>query len=525
MKMNSLFRLYIYKQKGKLRNIARKRSSLLTTIFLVLLYGLMISVSIMNQADNQASIQELYNLKMNLNLLIMLDLGLLVLALMALLLRKNGSLFLEEDAYYLFSGPFSEKQIMRYLIFNSVLQAFFFSLIGEFIFYQYSFNVVVSGSLGLMVLLVNFMVSLFFIILTDVFYLYGVSDRRHRMLSKVFAGILVGMAVAVFAYFLVSDNFNISTAFSDFVLSRAFYLVPVIGYAKMVLSSCVNGELTLMITGFALLLASIALVYTILVRFNGEYKEQVLIDSKVVNDMLKENKKAGFNREVREVKNGNTDVNYHQKAFAVFSKNWLLMKKTKSYFNRKSLIIMILYIVIARFSGLGFLFYLYLNAVILFIVVSTGDLLAELKNYQLYLIPDTAFNKLKAIIILPLLQAAVYNVVSLTLAAIILGTTPLYYLGGMLFSFGAIFIFIAGSVLSVKLLGESTNLMFESLIRMLIMFVGMIPSVAAAVFIIMFMMDKLVLAVILAAAVTFIINVAVAFAVLYFSRSMLFSAE
>jgi hypothetical protein len=476
-------------------------------------------MSVLQQNDTAANMQDLYNLNMDLSKLILLELGFLSVILISMILRKNTSLFLEEDAYYLFSGPFSEKQIMTYLTFSNTIQAFFIAMIGTFIFYSYSFDVFVPGALGFLVFFVNFLVCLFFIILADTLYLYKISDNKHQKLGKIIIGVIVGLAILVFGYFIIINKFDINTAFSEFVISKVFYLVPVVGFAKMILSSYVLNEFGLMAIGLVLLLASITIVYLILLGFKGDYKEQVLIDSKVLTSMLKANKKAGFNKSVREVKNGDVNVNYHKKAYAIFSKNWLMTKKTKSYIEPRILIIMVMYLAITFFTDLGFNFYLGMNVMMLFVVVSTSEILTELKNYQLYLIPDTSFNKIKAVIILPTLQALVYNFVSLTVAAVLLQAPILSYVSGILLSTGIIFVFVAGSVLSVSLLKESTNLMLESLIRMIIMFVGLVPSGFVAFFVLV-SISNISFAIVLVSLVTLLINFLIAFIILYLSRTM-----
>ena len=518
--MKSLVRLYLYKQLGFLRNLTRKKSTLVTTILLVSFYGFIIITSLTNQGESAEAAQNLYNLNMDLSKLIMLELGFLSIILISMILRKNTSLFLEEDAYYLFSGPFSEKQIMTYLTFSNTIQAFFVSLIGLFIFYSYSFDVYVSSTLGFLVFIVNFMVSLFFIILADTLYLYRISDSKHQKLSKIIIGILAGLTILVFGYFVVIDNFEITTAFSDFVVSKVFYFVPVIGFAKMILSSYILEETGFLILGLVLLISSIIIIYMVLIGFRGDYKEQILIDSKVVTNMIKENKKAGYNKSTREVKNGDVKVTNYKKAYSIFSKNWLLMKKTKSYVEPRILIIMVMYLAITFFTNLGYNFYMGMNVMVLFVVVNTSEILSELKNYQLYLIPDTSFNKIKAVILLPTLQAIVYNFISLSIAAVLLQAPITTYIASLLFSLGIIFIFVAGSVMSVNLLRESTNIALESIIRMIMMFLGLIPSGVAAFFILILISDVQ-LALILSGLVTLIINFVLAFLVLYLSRSMM----
>ena len=64
------------------------------------------------------------------------------------------------------------------------------------------------------------------------------------------------------------------------------------------------------------------------------------------------------------------------------------MKKTGHILSANDLITISIYIVLAIFTGLGFGFFIYMMVLYIFTSLQNSELATELKNYQIYLIPD-----------------------------------------------------------------------------------------------------------------------------------------
>ena len=124
--MKTLFYLWYLKTKGTIRNLMKKPSSAIFTVFVVLLYGF-IFVSLFMFKDKNPMI-----ITTGLHTSILILIAFLALMLFSTLMSSKKALFYGEDAYFLFSGPFTRKQIMAYLTFQTVIQAImlgFFAMI------------------------------------------------------------------------------------------------------------------------------------------------------------------------------------------------------------------------------------------------------------------------------------------------------------------------------------------------------------------------------------------------------------
>ena len=104
--MKTLFYLWYLKTKGTIRNLMKKPSSAIFTVFVVLLYGF-IFVSLFMFKDKNPMI-----ITTGLHTSILILIAFLALMLFSTLMSSKKALFYGEDAYFLFSGPFTRKQIM-----------------------------------------------------------------------------------------------------------------------------------------------------------------------------------------------------------------------------------------------------------------------------------------------------------------------------------------------------------------------------------------------------------------------------
>ena len=114
--MKALCLLWFMKTKASLRNLFKKPSSAIFTIFVVLLYGFIFYAFFFLPKDNTLM---LVNFELHSSILIFI--GFLALMLFSTMLSSKKALFSGEDAYFLFSGPFHKKQIMTFLSFQTFL--------------------------------------------------------------------------------------------------------------------------------------------------------------------------------------------------------------------------------------------------------------------------------------------------------------------------------------------------------------------------------------------------------------------
>lgn len=104
--MNTLIKLWFLKMKASIRNVMRKPSSAIFTVLMVLLYGFIFVSLFIFKDDNPMMV----SVSLHSSILIMI--AFLALMLFSTLMTSKKALFMGEDAYFLFSGPFTRKQIM-----------------------------------------------------------------------------------------------------------------------------------------------------------------------------------------------------------------------------------------------------------------------------------------------------------------------------------------------------------------------------------------------------------------------------
>ena len=114
-------------------------------------------------------------------------------------------------------------------------------------------------------------------------------------------------------------------------------------------------------------------------------------------------------------------------------------------------------------------------------MMQTSDLVGELKNYQIYLIPDKPYKKLIAVMIPTFMKVSVIGTLSFIVVGMYYHETFLTIFMYLINMFGYIFIFMSASVLTIRLLKSRTTQVFENMMRMLIMIVSALPSVILTV--------------------------------------------
>ena len=121
----------------------------------------------------------------------------------------------------------------------------------------------------------------------------------------------------------------------------------------------------------------------------------------------------------------------------------------------------------------------------LFMMMGTSDLVGELKNYQIYLIPDKPYKKLIAVMIPTFMKTAIIGTLSFVVVGLYYQESVLTILMYLINMLGYIFIFMSANVLTIRILKSRTTQIFENLMRMLIMIASALPSVILTVVFIM----------------------------------------
>ena len=217
-------------------------------------------------------------------------------------------------------------------------------------------------------------------------------------------------------------------------------------------------------------------VVTLFLRFKGDYHEQALMDSIELSTRLKQ-VKAGKAKGIGDVKVKNVDSIFALGAWAVMSKNLLLMKKTRTLMSTNEIIILVVYAVITIFTDMGYGFFSYMMVIYIFATLQQSDLVQDLKNYQIYLIPDKPINKLLAVLIPQLVKSFLVVTIAMVAMGLFYSASINEILQYLVMMYGYVLVFMSATILSTRLLKSRSNRTFENIMRMLICIVCSLPSI------------------------------------------------
>lgn len=474
--MKSLFKLWQLKINGTIRNLFKRKLSGIFTIIMILCYGL-IFISLFTVDSGQ-----IMTINIDVHMSILLLIGFLALMLFSSLMQSKKALFYGEDAFYLFTGPFTRRQIMSYLTFQTIMQSLILGLFAQFILAVFVGSVSFSPMFIILTYFTSTITILIFLILTDYIYVLSIGDDKYRIYSKLIPLIMVGFVVIIIIILYIQTG-NYQTLFSDFIQSDIFYAVPVFGWLKLVLIAYVEKNYVFIYVGFSLLVGALVILYLLFINYKGDFYEQALQDSLDLSKRIKA-AKAGNQDALRNVKvKKGVSSKFRQGAYAIMSKNILLMKKTNIFISISDLISIGIYMVITIIINLGFGMFIYMMVFWVFSLLQNSDLSKELKNYQIYLIPDKPFNKLLATIIPSFIKIFLVTSISFIMMGIYYQASIITILSYLLNILGYTSIFISASVLSVRILKSRSSPMFENFMKMLVTIICAVPGIVAMIII------------------------------------------
>ncbi|WP_294579431.1 putative ABC exporter domain-containing protein [uncultured Thomasclavelia sp.] len=509
--MKVLFKLWCLKAKAALRNLFASKAAGITVIICGLFY-LMAVVTLLKNTS------AMINDDPYLHVMILVYIGFLAILIFSSFLSSRKALFYGEDAFYLFTGPFTRKQIMIYLTLQTVLQALQFTLITLMVLLSFALFVSITYTFLFITILVSILAFFSFSILNDYLYVLSIGDKKYRKYAKIIPGIIIGIVVLILGIVYLQTG-NYKNLLMNFAQSDLFYFVPVFGWIKLVLVAYVESNILMMLLGLALLLGFMLIVYLAFINYRGDFYEQALIDGLEFSKALKA-VRQGLQQSInnQKVKTKITS-GFLPGAWALLSKNFLIMRKSNDFFNKNDLITLGIYIGLT--IGLDFDLDLFVYWIILWVfsAIKQSQLSRDLKNYQIYLIPDKPFNKLIAVIIPTFIKIFVYAF----LAFLIVGIYYQHSLGVIMTYFttilGYIAIFVSGSVLSLKIFKDRSSGLLEAIMQMVVMIAGAIPS--SIILAIVLIQSNSETALVLSSYVSLVINLLISFLILYSCRKMM----
>lgn len=471
--MKSLLYLSMTKWKGTIRNQFRSISSAILTIFMVLLYGGLFVAVFLIPSD---AMSEVMNMQFNTALL--MGLGVLALLCVTVLMNKRKALVYDTDAFYLFAGPYTRKQINGFILVQTWFQSAIYGLICSYVTAMMSFGSGFTVSMMLFSLVVYWLIMAFFLTLTDYIYLWSLVKKKHEIWNYVVVLLVVFSAAAVFFLSVQRTGYDLKNGYMDFALSREFYMVPFFGWGKWAINAFSQGNYVSMLWGILLLVGCNLVLGILFLHFQKDIVEQAVEDAQSVSDYMRKVRANKGNSIMDTKKVKGIKGEFPEGAKAIFYKNMLMMRKTGNFLRKQDIFVIVLYFVISYVCMPGHRFYMfcYMMMIWMFGLMNDAELLGDLKNYQIYLIPEKPLKKLFYAVIPAYLKIGIILGTAIIFSGVLNRMPVLDIVQYALMLLGYAMIFLAGTVLSVRLLKSRTNVMMENLLRMLIILVCAIPS-------------------------------------------------
>lgn len=515
--MKSLLYLSMTKWKGTIRNQFRSISSGILTIFMVLLYGGLFVAVFLIPSD---AMSEVMNMQFNTALL--MGLGVLALLCVTVLMNKRKALVYDTDAFYLFAGPYTRKQINGFILVQTWFQSAIYGLICSYVTAMMSFGSGFTVSMMLFSFVIYWLIMAFFLTLTDYIYLWSLVKKKHEIWNYVVVLLVVFSAAAVFFLSVQRTGYDLKNGYMDFALSREFYMVPFFGWGKWAINAFSQGNYVSMLLGILLLVGCNLVLGILFLHFQKDIVEQAVEDAQSVSDYMRKVRANKGNSIMDTKKVKGIKGEFPEGAKAIFYKNMLMMRKTGNFLRKQDIFVIVLYFVISYVCMPGHRFYMfcYMMMIWMFGLMNDAELLGDLKNYQIYLIPEKPLKKLFYAVIPAYLKIGIILGTAIIFSGVLNRMPVLDIVQYALMLLGYAMIFLAGTVLSVRLLKSRTNVMMENLLRMLIILVCAIPSSVLGV-LCYFIFRDLNMIVMVTSIVTLVLNFGVSILIMVACQGMM----
>ena len=471
--MSSILQLFLAKKKARIRHTFAKPLSAILTILIILFYGYSLFGSLLRAGAGELDI-ETYHMFSWLSLVFAIGIAMLV------CLQSRVALFFEEDSYYMFVGPFNNQQILSFLLLenfsNSLLTGAICTIVPLMIIGT-TVRVPLYISLGTCLLL-----TVFFFLMTsivDLVYIRDLIKEKKVATRKIIAIIMLVALVAFVAYGYVANGMEFNEAFIDYMLGNTFYYFPVFGWVRYVQVGLFYQNGAFIVIGVGLLVVVSAILNWAMIHTKGYFFEKAMQDATDYSAYYKRAMEG--KQETNTKKLAKTKVRYKMGEAAIFSKNLLIMQKTRQFVSLQDLIISVLVIVLGTVMKIPFLFYC--GLVLFYLLNSTGtsELVEELKQLYVYLLPGKGQKKLFYAMAIPVFKKSVFTLIMLVGGMIMmkpeLGSSIVLTLAMLSF----VILIFSGDVLSLRLLKSRNSKMIEMTLRMVFLTICCIPSVAIAV--------------------------------------------
>ena len=475
--MKVLISLSILKLKARVRMLFSKKSSAILTILAILFYGAIMFVSLNLDDTLAVSLFDKHGL-------VLLAVGYTALMVLSVMFQKRKALLFEEDSFYLFKGPFKQWQVLAYASLSNVGVAFLYGLLTVFVTSCMSMGTPLSVSTLIAIAVASMLTVLFWVQLSDALYIDSLINQRKRNVVRYLAMAVLLCPILILLWQVIQNDFVLEGALLDFLVSDAFYYIPGFGQMKLAVIGVMDGNLMQSFFGFGSLLLLYGMAMVLFLLPKPYFYEEAMQDSSEISAYYKQmrsGKSSVFALQDTKVKAVKT-VKFGVGAKAIASKNFLMMKKSRSLIRGQELLILVIYFGMSIMIGNQFGMFLYMLYIFLFFLLQDSDLLKELKHYQIYLIPDHAWKKLYYAMFPSFVKISVIACAAIALAGMYYGVGLQEILLTMIQIEGFIVVFLAASVLSIRLMKARTSRIVENMVRMGLIILCALPGFACMIY-------------------------------------------
>lgn len=524
--MNALLYLFFTKIKAAIRNIFSNAVSGIITFIGIIIFAVTIW-SVFFLADHAVQMGGMINVQ-SIHVLVTTYIAVIFFFMGFMLFQKRTALMYKNDAYYIFSGPFSRKTVLTYINFDNAKGGLLYALFTTWYVAMFAAGVEGVTPLFLLFVLLHSILMLYAILsLITYFYLIEITDKNAKKIKWGIVIVGIIYVATLFVKSFLANPSDISVALSNFVADPLFYFIPLFGFAKYGLIEFVTGNYLGLVLSFALNIGICILLACLIPTVKGQFVEQVLEDAEWADSVRKQAKSGKTRKEmegkIHEVKNHTMKSG----AGAISSKIMLELAKTRSFIRLQEAGLMLFYLGIAYFIGMDFTFYQYYILIILLASASNDYIVTELKKPYIYLIPDKASKKMLHLLTPMAMKMILVVIFGLSCGYIVFRPSLTAFVSAIfsISSYGIMF--TAGSIWSLRLMKSGNNPMAEQFVKMGVILLASIPAIVASIALLYFMgetlsQDSLMVFISVASVVS---NIVVGALLIVLSSSMLNGAE
>ena len=506
----AIWYLILTRIKGSIRNAFRKPFSIIFTLILTSLtiFGLYRSLKSGSPIKDTFLMDRLY-----LNLIAG---GLLYLAYSLFFVSKSSALVYENDALFLFSGPFTQRQTYLYLIINTLQGSVALGL-GFVIYLIIFFAESVAGPVHMLGLFLS--MGLHFTLIIMIFnyqYVQNAIKEDVRKMSK-WPIIIVGLVMLVMFLMIWDYQFSLESL-QQVTHHPMFKMIPFIGTFGWVANAFVLGDSSVIII-LLILIGLIGLTTFLMLRTKGNFIEKALQDAEyasAITRQVKQGKQIDMT-DVDKLKKRNVQASFFEGAFSLLSKQILVLRKTRKFIPFGILLFGAIYGVVALLAQDILLFKMLIVFSIIFGSDVTSFLQDELEKPYIYLIPDTELKKLISTLVVPFIRVSLVQIIYFFIL-VFLGDPVLDALVFIFYTLSAFIMIMVFNVMMLNLFRGKTNFILQSYINIFMTILSFVPALGLGA-LLFFLMDVTDFSSILLGAS--VLNLLLSFILLNTSKSIL----